>query len=149
MAASHKVLSGRELVGFLQEDGTPQDGVDAPCNYWQATSLLETYLRSDQNFLGPVATQRFPYDPERVDSLICQQQGGSAVRAFPDDIRVLVAAGSTGDSSLDDHVVLDVLSELFIEDLITVFRHSGATPREIAIVYRKTPHRKNTRSLLP
>ncbi|MCY4152337.1 MAG: hypothetical protein OXE94_08915 [Aestuariivita sp.] len=141
MVASHKVLSEKELAGLLQEDGTLPDGVDAPCNYWHETWFLETYLRPDQDFLGPVATQRFPYDPERVDSVICQKQGGSAVKAFPDDVRALFAEGSTGDSSFDERVVLDVLSELYIEDLITVFRHSGATPREIAMVYRKTPSR--------
>jgi len=141
MGYSKKILPTEELAHRLQEDGTLPDDVDAPFNYWHAQWFLETYLRPDHDFLGPVATQRFPYDPERIDSVICQKQGGCAVKASPDDVHALFTEGSTGDFSFDDRVVLDVLSELYLEDLITVFRHSGATPRDIAAVYRKTPHR--------
>ena len=136
-----QTLSPEELAKSIQDDGTLPDDVDAPFNYWHETWFLETYLRPDHHFTQMVATTRFPYDPERIDSIICQVQAGCALKAVPEDVHCLFTRGTCGSRTFDDHVVLDVLSELYLDDLISVFRHSGATPREIASVYRSIPER--------
>ncbi|MCY4006494.1 MAG: hypothetical protein OXE84_06675 [Rhodobacteraceae bacterium] len=129
------------LVPLIQEDGTFPDHVEAPYNYWHEPWFLCTYLRPDHQFCGPIATTAFVYDAECVDSIICHKQAGCARKASPAELSRLWVQGTTGDPHVDDRVILDVLAELPLDDLITVFTHSGACPRDIARVYRQHPHR--------
>jgi len=115
------------LVSLIQEDGTFPDHVDPPYNDWHEPWFLCTYLLPDHQFCGPIATAAFIYDAECVDSIICHKQAGCVQKA--------------SDPQVDDRVILDVLSELPLDDLVTVLTHSGACPRDMARVYRQYPHR--------
>ena len=129
------------LVSLIQDDGTFPDHVEPPYNYWHEPWFLCTYLRPDHQFCEQIATTAFVDDAACVDSIICHKQAGCVRKASPAALHRLWVQGTSGDPQVDDRVLLDVLGELPLDDLITVFRHSGACPRGIARVYRQHPHR--------
>ncbi len=102
-------------------------------------AFIAAQLRPDEEFIGARATQRFPFDEDQADALICHVQGGSMVKVTSNDLCRAFAEGTTGDPDLDE-VVVDVLSELGRLSLEYTFKQCGASPREIAAFYRARPH---------
>ena len=102
-------------------------------------AFIVAQLRPDEDFRGKRATQRFPFDDDQADAIICHVQGGSAVRVTSNHLRQAFAEGTTGDPDLDD-VMLSVLNEINRESLEFTLMRCGASPREIAAFYRARPH---------
>ena len=100
-------------------------------------AFIATQLRRDSEFLAPVSTRRFPFDPDRVEAVIVHVQAGTEpkARVRPDDIHRAFVAGRTGSDTLDA-AVASVLAEFDRIDLAEIVGNSGAAPREAAAFFR-------------
>ena len=98
-------------------------------------TFIATQLRADSEFLAPVSTRRFPFDPDRVESVIVHIQAGTEPKVGAHDIRRAFVSGSAGTGTFDA-AVASVLAEFDRIDLKEIVEHSGATPREAAAFFR-------------
>ena len=98
-------------------------------------AFIATQLRGDADFDGSVSACRFPFDADRIESVIMHVQAGTETKVAPENIRRAFTTGTTGTDALDE-AAASVLGELLTDDLDYVIRHSGASPREAAAFFR-------------